>query len=198
MTARRGEIEIQAAITNGRSVPEHVWRREIFKSELPSMTKLIALAMAIHGEYATGENVRPSMTTVARCAGLSAENGRSTAQRHAKVLQDGGWLMNTGHKGPKGVIIYRLTLPRPVSSAGVSPGTHNIPMINKGPEEGPISMTMNNNRTGSRPVRQETDYRETARKAVVKEIVTAYSGLSDESTWNLGSIDHDSDGEAPF
>jgi hypothetical protein len=76
-------------------------------ADLPPMRKLVAVAVALHGDFATGENVRPSMTTVAGYAGLKS---RVTANRHVRALVSTGWLTATG-KAPKGVVVYSLTLP---------------------------------------------------------------------------------------
>lgn len=93
--------------TASRAVTEAQWRRAVMSTDLERTRKLVAIAVALHGNVRTGENVRPSMSTVAGYAGLKS---RDSANKHVRALVSAGWLTPTG-KAPKGVVIYRLTLP---------------------------------------------------------------------------------------
>jgi hypothetical protein len=104
------------------AVSEAVWRRAVMYADMPTTRKAVAVAVALHADYRTGFNARPSNATVARLAGLTGKTPGVTANRHVRALVKAGWLTPTG-KAPKGVIVYCLTLP---DGAGMTQESHNL------------------------------------------------------------------------
>jgi hypothetical protein len=112
------------AVTMGavHAVTEATWRRAVMFSDMPTTRKAVAVAVALHADYRTGRNARPSNATVARLAGLTGKTPGVTANRHVRALVKAGWLAPTG-KAPKGVVVYCLTLP---DGAGMTEESNNI------------------------------------------------------------------------
>jgi hypothetical protein len=113
---------VSDTMTALEAVTEAAWRRAVMFSGLPTTRKAVAVAVALHADYRTGRNARPSNATVARLAGLTGKTPGVTANRHVRALVKDGWLTPTG-KAPKGVVVYSLTLP---AGAGMTEESNNI------------------------------------------------------------------------
>lgn len=63
------------------------WERQVLKTPLPSMTKLVALGLATYGNK-SGRNAHPGNRVLAEALGLSDR----TVERHLGILRDAGLL----------------------------------------------------------------------------------------------------------
>ena len=78
-------------------------------SDLPAGARLVLLILVWHANHEDGCNAWPSTSTIARHAGTS----RATVFPHLQRLEADGWIERTG-TGPRGVVKYAITPPRPV------------------------------------------------------------------------------------
>jgi Helix-turn-helix domain len=91
--------------------PIFTWRSAILHSELPSTTKLVALAISVYLNEMT-HTAWPSNVTLARDTSL----GLSTVRRCLGVLEEGGWLEREERRGKTSILHSRT----PPALGGVS------------------------------------------------------------------------------
>lgn len=164
------------AMESGQAVAEHMWRKAMLRADVSHATLRVGLEVATYGDYKTGRNVRPSMSTIAADLGYC----RRHVMTQMRSLREGGWLTPSGAKGPKGVIDYVLTLPGqgvPVGSPVKPKSSHNLSNTLRS-LKAPIGET-------ARKAVSKEETRKAAGKAAHEEIVKSYGDLaSPDYDWN--------------
>ena len=98
------------------------YRRAIFEDEELSPTqRLVALAIAEHADYATGEGARPSKARLAKWTGLHPK----TIRRIVAQLEEAGWIRR--HLAVRGANTYELIIPSGDPPSSMVPPTEDGP-----------------------------------------------------------------------
>ncbi|MFE9962876.1 helix-turn-helix domain-containing protein [Streptomyces sp. NPDC005525] len=176
-----------------QAVTEAAWRRAVMFSDLPTTTKAVAVAVALHADYETGRNARPSNGTVAKLAGLKNDE---TANRHVRTLVKAGWLTSTA-VAANYVKVYSLTLP---AGVGMTRESEDLYITTKRPLRGSIDRSLKAplNEAAVRAASKE-ETRKAARKAAIEEVVKSYGDLaSPDYDWDRWVSKPNASLEPPF